>query len=65
MLTYRLYFLDGSDHINVEILRCLDDDEARTLARQHLSTVAAELWQGDRMLARYEPNSNHHRDFLR
>ena len=66
MLTYRLYFLDGSDHIvNVEILKCLDDDDALALARQRLRGVAAELWQGDRMLARYEPNSNQHRDFLR
>ena len=62
MLTYRLYFFDGPDRIvNVEVFRCSNDDEARTLAGQHLSMLAAELWQGSRMVDRYEPNSKQHR----
>ena len=55
MLTYRLYFLDGSDHIvNVEIFKCLDDDQARRVAKQYLNGSAIELWQGGRMITRYE-----------
>ena len=58
-ITYRLYFLDGSDHIvNAEIFKCMDDDEARALAKRYLNGLAAELWQGGRIIARYERNSN-------
>ena len=57
--TYRLYFIDGSEHIaNAEIFRCLDDDEARTVAKRYLNGLTAELWQGGRMIARYERNSS-------
>ena len=57
MLTYRLYFLDGSDRVVTgKIFDCRDDAEARTIAHQYVDGRALELWQDARLVARLEPS---------
>ena len=54
---YRLYFLGATDHIVRCIdLMCEDDDRAVESAGQHgkAARFAMELWQGARMVKRFE-----------
>jgi len=57
MTAYRLYFLDGNNHIRSALnLEGADDDHAILLAREH-SGAAMELWQGARLVTRLETSA--------
>jgi hypothetical protein len=48
--------LDGHIVNRIDI-RCPDEKEARRLAKGAVDGHAIELWQGDRLLERFEPES--------
>ena len=53
---YRLYFLDKNDHIRRRIdLDCRDDAHATEVAAEHMDGNARELWDGARLVRRFEP----------
>ena len=55
MAHYRLYVLDGADHIRGAFdLDCADDAEAVGIAEAHQDGVALELWSGARLVLRVE-----------
>ncbi len=55
MPDYRLYFLDRSDHVRRALdLDCRDDGHAISVVSDHLSHNAMELWQGDRLVRRFQ-----------
>ena len=57
MTAYRLYCLDGANHINdaPEWIEARSDDEAIVLARAKKLLVKCELWDGSRCVAAIEP----------
>ena len=55
MRQYRLYFLDGGDHIRRRLdLECDDDAHAIAVVSEHISPGAMELWDGDRLVKRFD-----------
>jgi hypothetical protein len=60
MITYRLLFLDESRHvIEVQVLHCRGDDEARETAKQYLDGRDLELWSGVKLIARLSRTDSH------
>lgn len=54
MSRYRTYLLDEDRRIaNATDMKCADDEQAKEGARKYLSGRSAELWQGDRLIAKY------------
>ncbi len=55
MAHYRLYTLDGADHISGALdLDCADDAEAIGVAETRHDGQAVELWNGARCVLRVE-----------
>jgi len=55
MVAYQLYFLDESDQaVASEIVERLDDGEACSIKANYRNAFAAELWQDNRLIARFE-----------
>lgn len=53
---YRLYFLDGADHIRgVLPFECAGDPQARIVATKHSQGKAVELWNLGRLVMRRSP----------
>jgi len=53
MTHYRLYLLDGDNHIRRAFdLDCADDDEAVKTAETYVDGHAVELWEKTRKVAR-------------
>jgi len=53
---YRVYFLDGADHIiRSQDLECDDDAQAIERLRQLNHAHAVELWERARLVQRIEP----------
>ena len=56
MADYKLYLFDTHDHVRRRVdLECRDDAHAIGLVAEHLWHNRAELWQGGRMVRRFEP----------
>jgi hypothetical protein len=56
MAHYRVYFLDGASHINeAAALDCENDEEAIKKATGIRYSHAIEVWQGERLVKRIEP----------
>lgn len=54
---YRLYHLDGSGRISAaEWIEAAGEDEAIGIARSLRKSPLCEIWQGDRLIARIEPD---------
>jgi len=54
---YRLYLLDGAGHIREAVeLECRDDEHAVAMAlvQEHHQRIAMELWEGARLVRRFE-----------
>jgi len=52
--TYRVYFLDDANHIvDVAVLRCFGDEEARALAVNRSIGRRTELWRGAAMIGQF------------
>ncbi len=52
---YYLYFFDIHNHVRRRLdLECRDDDHAIEAVNEHRHTMAMELWQGARMVKRFE-----------
>ena len=52
MASYRLYFMDGKDHIlQAAESECEDDDDALDWAAEKLDGRPVELWSGARLVA--------------
>jgi hypothetical protein len=58
MQEYRTYVIGSDEHIisRTDIL-CSDEDEAKQQAKQLVNGHAVELWQTDRLIGRFEPES--------
>ena len=54
MLNYRLYFFRGNHITHYVLLECASDEEAIKAARRHGESVIMELWQGARLVKRFE-----------
>jgi hypothetical protein len=55
MFTYRLFFLDDQSKVRSSlVIECADDAEALAWAKAQPRRQAAELWQGERVMARFE-----------
>jgi hypothetical protein len=55
MTDYRLYFIDGKNHISRRVdLECRDDSHAIDVVAEHTPFGVAELWQGARLVQRFE-----------
>ncbi len=58
MVEYRLYCLDGANHIAAgEWLEAKSDNEALAFARSKKLRVPSELWRSNRLVARIEAYS--------
>lgn len=58
MADYRLYFLDGANHIRgVVEFECDDDGAAASRAEQHADGRRMELWNRSRFVRRFEPQA--------
>lgn len=56
MATYRLFFLDHRSKVRHSLAaECLDDDEALAWALAQPRGQTAELWEGERVIRRLEP----------
>ena len=56
MPAYRLYYLDGTGKVaSAEWLDATDDDTALALARDLCKTRRCELWDRQRLIARWGP----------
>jgi hypothetical protein len=55
MASYQVHLLDVFGRIvrTIEV-ECDDDDQARVLAEDQTRLVSTELWQGDRLIERYD-----------
>ncbi len=52
---YRLYFLDPQNHIRRRVdLECRDDGHAIEMVADHAPHGGVELWQGARLVKRFE-----------
>jgi len=59
MTYYRLYILDGSNHIRRAVeLQCEDDEAAIALAAQHADGREVELWNRERLVWRNTPGAS-------
>ena len=59
MAEYRAYLLDEGNRITRRIdFEATDDHAAIRHARHHLAKQHIELWQGSRMLIRFNPPTN-------
>jgi len=57
---YRLYLLDGVGHIRgFAELECLDDEHAVAVAEERGVHATMELWEGARLVRRFEPPDHH------
>ncbi|MDP3174940.1 MAG: hypothetical protein Q8M88_10960 [Phenylobacterium sp.] len=55
MATYRLFMLDPEGHVrSATVLECADDAEATARAAEHPHEHGMELWQGARVVHRFE-----------
>jgi hypothetical protein len=55
MSDYRVYVIDGQNHIVDRIdLDCADDSAAIEYAKQYINGKDIELWQRDRRIARFD-----------
>ena len=53
MPEYRVYWLDGADHIETsEVIAADNDAEAKRIARSMRKAVKSELWDRKRLVAR-------------
>ena len=54
MPLYRVFFIDGTDHISrpPEIIDCEDDETATATARKFVDGHDVELWLDDRLVVR-------------
>ena len=56
MEEYKAYFIGSDGHVIHRIdLICESEDVARERARQLVDRQPVELWQVDRLIARFEP----------
>jgi hypothetical protein len=56
MSDYQVHFLDEWGRIVRTVkVECDGDEQARTLAQDPAGCIPTELWQGDRLIERYEP----------
>ena len=59
MQGYYLYFLDAQDHVRRRMdLECRDDAHAIEIVREHIAKSPMELWQGPRLVKRFEPSDD-------
>jgi hypothetical protein len=57
MTDYRLYFIGRDGHfLRAVYLDCPDDGTAIETAKQHIDHNDSELWQRDRLIAKFERN---------
>jgi hypothetical protein len=58
MPTYRMYRIDAAGHIPEpsKTIECDDEDHAVEQARQYVDGLAVELWEGARLIRRFESN---------
>jgi hypothetical protein len=55
MSDYRLYFLDENSHIRWSMeFECRDDAHAIEVVGAHASDGGIELWQGERLVKRFD-----------
>ena len=53
--TYYLYLLDRADHVRRRLdLDCRDDVHAIEVVEEHDRSLTMELWEGSRMVKRFE-----------
>jgi hypothetical protein len=53
---YQVHFLDAFGRILRTIqIECEDDDRARAIVEERAGTDPMEVWQGERLVERYEP----------
>jgi len=53
---YRLYLLDGADHIRQAAeLECQNDEHAVAVVEERHPGIRMELWEGPRLVRRFEP----------
>ena len=58
MNEYRAYILDEDGHVDRAIpFLCPDDESAKKFARQLVDGHDVELWQGDRLIATFDCES--------
>ncbi|RZN10888.1 hypothetical protein CWO91_11270 [Bradyrhizobium genosp. SA-3] len=58
LIDYHAYTIGDEGHINMRIdLRCESDAAARERARRLVDGHAVELWRGDQLLDRFEPEA--------
>ncbi len=51
---YRAFYIDGKGHVlKAAIIDAFNDDEATKLARQLVDAHAIELWDRDRIIAKF------------
>jgi hypothetical protein len=56
MLTYRLFFLDDRLRVRHSLaIECPDDSEALAWAKAQPRRQITELWQGERVVTRLDP----------
>lgn len=56
MEAYYAYIMGHDDHITSRVIVTSEDDaEAKRLAKQLVDGHAVELWQGARLVERFEP----------
>jgi hypothetical protein len=55
MPTYRVYFVDPEGHIHrpPRVMECTSDQEAAEEAKQFIDGQDIEVWQGERVVAKY------------
>jgi hypothetical protein len=54
---YRTYFVYPGNHITkrIDLPYCYDDETAKVCASRMVEWLAVELWDGDRIVATFEP----------
>jgi hypothetical protein len=57
MPAYRVYFIDADGRIYQapQILECADDREATERARQYIDGKDIQVWERDRLVAKFPP----------
>jgi hypothetical protein len=57
MLDYRVYLLDEGGRVGQipEVIRCANDEDATRRARRLQGHLAAEVWQGARLVIKLDP----------
>ena len=55
MVDYQLYFLAADERVQRRLeFECRDDAHAVSVVAEHASHQATELWQGERLVRRFE-----------